>query len=77
MSEIRRGKVLCQSHLLLGHIEGKPTGSLNLVIQMNHNYCNNGHNILRLFDVLPQFISTKHDVYQLPHELPNDLRLGT
>ena len=42
-------------------------------------------NILRLFDVLPNFPLTtsetmcdftyKHGIYELPHELPNDLRL--
>ena len=41
--------------------------------------------ILRLFDVLPNFpfttsetmrdFSYKHGIYELPHELPNDLRL--
>ena len=44
-----------------------------------------GHNILRLFDTFPNFlfpqvkrdliISNQHGIYQLPHELPNDLRL--
>ena len=43
------------------------------------------HNILILFDVLPNFLSPqvkryavityKHDIYELPHELRNDLRL--
>ena len=42
-------------------------------------------NILRLFDTLPNFlfnasernliISNKHGIYELPHELENDLRL--
>ena len=46
---------------------------------------NLGHNIFRLFDVLPNFfsprvkriviISIKHEIYELPHVLPNDLRL--
>ena len=45
------------------------------------------HNILRLFDVLPNLISPqvkrcmiiayKHGIYKLPHEFPNDLRLNT
>ena len=44
---------------------------------------NHLHNILRLFDVLPNFssprvkryatISYKHGIYHLPHVLPNDL----
>ena len=42
------------------------------------------HNILRLFDVLLNFLFTtsetvityKHSIYELPHELPNNLRLG-
>ena len=43
------------------------------------------HNILRLFDVLPNLLFTtsetigdiiyKHAIYELPHELPNDVRL--
>ena len=50
------------------------------------NIYNHFHNILRLFDVLPNFLFTtsetmrdyhhKHDIYELPHELLNDLRLG-
>ena len=46
---------------------------------------NHFHNILRLFYVLPNFLSPqvkrwviityKHGIYELPHELPNDLRL--
>ena len=46
---------------------------------------NQFHNILRLFDVLPNFpflqvnrcaiITYKNVIYELPHELPNDLRL--
>ena len=45
------------------------------------------HNILRLFDVLPNFfspqvkrcaiISYKHGIYELLHELPKDLDLGS
>ena len=42
------------------------------------------HSILRLFDVLPnlspqvnqcQIITYKHGICELPHELPNDLKL--
>ena len=43
------------------------------------------HNILRLLDILPNFLSpqvkrwviitSKHVIYKLPHELPNNLRL--
>ena len=46
---------------------------------------NQGHNIMRLFDTLPIFfslkvergliISNEHGIYELPHELPNDLKL--
>ena len=47
---------------------------------------NHFHNILRLFDVFPNFPFTtcdkrcaiiiyKNGTYELPHELPNDLRL--
>ena len=46
---------------------------------------NQFHNILRLFDVLPNFpftqvkrwmiITYKHGIYKVPHELPNDLRV--
>ena len=49
------------------------------------NKDNPGHNILRLFNVLPIFfspqvkrsviISNKHDIHELPRELKNDLRL--
>ena len=61
-----------------------------LIIVISHFYiCNHGHNILRLFDTLPDFlfttsetkakqsmvISNKHGIYELPQELPNELRL--
>ena len=46
---------------------------------------NHFHNILRLFDVYLIFLSpqvkqsavigNKHGIYELPHKLPNDLRL--
>ena len=46
---------------------------------------NHFHNSLRLFDVSENFhspevkrwaiITYKHGIYELPHELPNDLRL--
>ena len=42
---------------------------------------NHFDNIVKLFDVLPNFpkrsaiISNKHSIYELPNELPNDLRL--
>ena len=46
---------------------------------------NLGHNIVRLFDVLPNFlfspqvkrtvtVSNKHGIYELLHKLPKDLR---
>ena len=52
-----------------------------------YRFCNHFHNILRLFDVLPNFLSPqvkrctsetityKQGIYELPQELPNDLRL--
>ena len=45
---------------------------------------NQFHDIVRLFDVLPNLspqvkrcaiITDKHGIYELSHELPNDLRL--
>ena len=52
----------------------------NLVVNKNieekENFAdNNFHNILRLFDVLPNlpFTQSKHGIY----ELPNDLDLGS
>ena len=53
---------------------------------MKENFADNhGHNILRLFDVLPNFplakmrrsmiISNKHGIYELPHKSPKDLKL--
>ena len=52
----------------------------------SHDY-NHFHNILRLFDVLPNvpfttskmmvytsYITYKRGIYELPHKLPNDLR---
>ena len=38
----------------------------NSAIAFSSSY-NHFHNILRIFD--------KHDIYELPHKLPNDLRL--
>ena len=52
-----------------------------LIHNLKYQTCNHFHNILRLFDVLPNFpftksemkraFSNKHGIY----ELPNDLRL--
>ena len=46
------------------------------LIQWTFNYC---HNILRIFDVWPNFpftrSETKRDTYELPHELLSNLRL--
>ena len=52
-----------------------------------NQYYNPGHNILCYFEVWQNFrvttsetnliISNKHDIYELPHELPNNLRLRT
>ena len=53
-------------------------------MQLHYVY-NHFHNILRLSDVYRIFLSPqvkrceiityKHGIYELPHELPNDLRL--
>ena len=49
----------------------------NLVVNKNieekENFAdNNFHNILRLFDVLPNlpFTQSKHGTYELPHDFP-------
>ena len=51
----------------------------DLVYSYNHF-----HNIVRLFDALPNFsfttsetmgVTFKHGIYELPQELPNDLRI--
>ena len=52
---------------------------------MKPHIYNQFHNILRLFDVLPNFpfttsetmaiITYKHGIYRLPLELPNNLRI--
>ena len=47
-----------------------------------------GHNILRIFEIFLQIFlslevkhiviaSNKNGIYEMPHELPNDLRLGS
>ena len=48
---------------------------------------NHFHNMLTIFDVLPNFLSPQvkrcafityeHGIYELPNELPNDLRFRT
>ena len=66
----------------------------NLKSNINRGFCfddcqmiyNHFENILRLFDVLPNFpfttsetiaiLTYKHGIYELPHELLNDLRLS-
>ena len=55
------------------------------VLHKNTKTYNHFHNILRLFDVLPNFLSPqakrctiityKHGIHELPHELLNNLRL--
>ena len=55
------------------------------VLNRDNGDYNQFHNILRLFDVLPNFLSPqvkrwaiityKHGIYELPHKLSNDLRL--
>ena len=57
----------------------------NCQFKLKFGTFNHFHNILRLFDGLPNFLSPqvkrctiityKHGVYEFPHELPNDLRL--
>ena len=58
----------------------------SLLLLLSSIYCCfHFHNVLRLFDVLPNFPYTqvkrcaiviyKHSIYELPHELPKDLRL--
>ena len=49
---------------------------------MGFHINNDFHNILRPFDVLPNFLSitsetmgNEHGICELPHELPNYLRL--
>ena len=59
--------------------------SQNCQFKMKFGTYNHFHNILRLFDVLPTFISRevkrcaiiyhKHGIFELPDELLNDLRL--
>ena len=55
-------------------------------MKSKRNFAENSfHNILRLFNVVPSFcspqpkrcaiITYEHDIYKLPHELRNDLRL--
>ena len=61
-------------------------GLIIKALKAKENFADNhGDNILRLFDVLPNFFSPqvkrcaiiayKHGTYELPNELPNDLRL--
>ena len=57
---------------------------VNIFGNLDFDY-NDGHNILKIFDTIPIFfppqvkrsviVSSKHGVYELPQELPNDLRL--
>ena len=51
--------------------------------ELSYEICNHFHNILGLFDVLPNFpfttsemmhITDKQGRYELPHKLPKDLR---
>ena len=59
-------------------------GSDNVIVRYKYSY-NQFHNILKLFDVLPNFFFTtnqtmcdyEHVIYQLSDELRNDLRLRT
>ena len=57
--------------------------SQNCQFKLKFGTCNQFHNTLRLFNVLPSFLSPqvkrltiityKHGIYELPHELQNDL----
>ena len=57
-----------------------------LVFLLRHYLYNHFHNILKFFDVLPNFVFTtsetmrdydfKHGVYELPHQLPNHVSLN-
>ena len=62
-------------------------GAVHKDIKTKENFADcHSHNILRLFDTSPNFVfatsetkqdcSNKHSLYELPQELPNDLRLG-
>ena len=60
-----------------------PVSTLDACV--NGSHYNQFHNFLRLFDVLPNFLSPevkrwtiityKHGIYELLHELSNNLRL--
>ena len=60
------------------------TGAVNKDIKSKRKFWKQSFcNSLGLFDVLPNFlfatsafISNKHGIYELSHELPNGLRLG-
>ena len=64
--------------------KGVPASS-RIIHSVDNTECYNYfHNILRVFDVLPNFLSppvrrckvinSKHGIYELSHELPNNLR---
>ena len=72
------------------YLEHSRTSKMELLVNrylalhvINIHTNNHGHNVLRLFDVLPNFlspqvkrrviISYKDALYELPRELPNDL----
>ena len=55
----------------------------NVLVKISESF-NQFHNILKLFDVLPNFpftksectiIISKHGIYELPHQLPTDLSI--
>ena len=72
------------NHFLLRKLTTWDTKQRFLFGKLEEGY-NHLYNILRLFDVLPNFRFTasetmgtyyyKHGIYELPHELTNNLRL--
>ena len=63
-----------------GHIRSKK--NQNCLLKLKFGTYNHFYNILRLFDVLPNFhfitswaiITYKHGVSDFPHQLPNNFR---
>ena len=49
---------------------------LKPVLVFLQDYYNYGHKILRIFDILSVIIRKKVGIYELSHELPNNLRIS-
>ena len=73
---------------IFSHVYLQPLMKVRSVVHFQPTFMlNHSHNILRLFDVQPNFplttskldgiVSNKYGMYKMPHELPNDLRLST